>query len=104
MKPPPKLVTTADAGPKWQPLLDSDAATGPAEEGDLRDRMRLDEVLAKHKPAAILHFAALIEVGGSVKDPVAGGWRQVVRLFVDMRDLWLAAERAARRHAPAAAD
>ncbi|MBX4926375.1 UDP-glucose 4-epimerase GalE [Rhizobium binae] len=44
---------------------------GPAEEGDIRDRARLDEVLAKHKPAAILHFAALIEVGGSVKDPVA---------------------------------
>ncbi len=36
---------------------------GPAEEGDIRDRARLDEVLAKHKPSAILHFAALIEVG-----------------------------------------
>jgi len=44
---------------------------GPAEEGDIRDRARLDEVLATHKPAAILHFAALIEVGASVKDPVA---------------------------------
>jgi UDP-glucose 4-epimerase len=44
---------------------------GPAEEGDIRDRARLDEVLAKHKPVAILHFAALIEVGESVKDPVA---------------------------------
>jgi UDP-glucose 4-epimerase len=44
---------------------------GPAEEGDIRDRARLDEVLAKHKPAAILHFAALIEVGESVKNPVA---------------------------------
>jgi len=44
---------------------------GPAEEGDIRDRARLDEVLATHKPAAILHFAALIEVGESVKDPVA---------------------------------
>jgi UDP-glucose 4-epimerase len=44
---------------------------GPAEEGDIRDRARLDDVLAKHKPAAILHFAALIEVGESVKDPVA---------------------------------
>jgi UDP-glucose 4-epimerase len=44
---------------------------GIAEEGDIRDRARLDEVLAKHKPAAILHFAALIEVGESVKDPVA---------------------------------
>ncbi|MDK4733319.1 UDP-glucose 4-epimerase GalE [Rhizobium sp. CNPSo 3490] len=44
---------------------------GPTEEGDIRDRARLDEVLAKHKPAAILHFAALIEVGESVKDPVS---------------------------------
>ncbi|XKM41008.1 UDP-glucose 4-epimerase GalE [Rhizobium ruizarguesonis] len=44
---------------------------GPAEEGDIRDRARLDKVLAKHKPAAILHFAALIEVGESVKDPVS---------------------------------
>ncbi|MBY3042638.1 UDP-glucose 4-epimerase GalE [Rhizobium leguminosarum] len=44
---------------------------GPAEEGDIRDRARLDAVLAKHKPAAILHFAALIEVGESVKDPVS---------------------------------
>ncbi len=44
---------------------------GPAEEGDIRDRGRLDEVLAKHKPAAILHFAALIEVGQSVVDPVS---------------------------------
>ncbi|WP_434733250.1 UDP-glucose 4-epimerase GalE [Rhizobium sp. YTUHZ044] len=44
---------------------------GPAEEGDIRDRARLDEVMAKHKPAAILHFAALIEVGESVKDPVS---------------------------------
>ncbi|TCU16400.1 UDP-glucose 4-epimerase GalE [Rhizobium sullae] len=44
---------------------------GPAEEGDIRDRARLEEVLAKHKPSAILHFAALIEVGESVKDPVS---------------------------------
>lgn len=44
---------------------------GPLERGDIRDRARLDEVLQKHKPAAIMHFAALIEVGKSVKDPVA---------------------------------
>jgi UDP-glucose 4-epimerase len=44
---------------------------GPVEEGDIRDRARLDEVIARHKPSAILHFAALIEVGESVKDPVA---------------------------------
>jgi UDP-glucose 4-epimerase len=45
---------------------------GPLETGDIRDRSRLDEVLAKHKPQAILHFAAAIEVGESVRDP--GGY------------------------------
>lgn len=42
---------------------------GPLEEGDIRDARRLDEVFAKHKPVAVLHFAALIEVGESVKFP-----------------------------------
>jgi UDP-glucose 4-epimerase len=44
---------------------------GMLEEGDIRDRGRLDEVLRKYQPAAIVHFAALIEVGESVKDPTA---------------------------------
>lgn len=44
---------------------------GVLEKGDIRDRQRLDEVLARHKPRAILHFAAMIEVGESVKDPVS---------------------------------
>lgn len=43
---------------------------GPVEEGDIRDRARLDEVFALHKPVAVMHFAALIEVGESVKNPV----------------------------------
>jgi UDP-glucose 4-epimerase len=42
---------------------------GPFEQGDIRDGARLDEVFAKHKPEAVLHFAALIEVGESVKFP-----------------------------------
>ena len=42
---------------------------GPFEQGDIRDRARLDAVLAAHKPEAVLHCAALIEVGESVKDP-----------------------------------
>ncbi|TCL72969.1 UDP-glucose 4-epimerase GalE [Rhizobium sp. BK251] len=42
---------------------------GPLEQGDIRDRQRLDEVFAKYRPAAVLHFAALIEVGESVKNP-----------------------------------
>lgn len=44
---------------------------GPFEEGDIRDRARLAEVFERHKPKAVLHFAALIEVGESVKNPVA---------------------------------
>jgi UDP-glucose 4-epimerase len=42
---------------------------GPFERGDVRDKARLDEAFAKHRPRAVLHFAALIEVGESVKDP-----------------------------------
>jgi UDP-glucose 4-epimerase len=42
---------------------------GKLEIGDIRDRRRLDEVLAKHKPQAIIHFAAAIEVNESVRDP-----------------------------------
>lgn len=44
---------------------------GPVEEGDIRDRVRLREVLALHDPAAVLHFAGLIEVGQSFKEPEA---------------------------------
>ena len=42
---------------------------GVLEQGDIRDGARLDEVIAKHRPVAVLHFAALIEVGESVKEP-----------------------------------
>jgi UDP-glucose 4-epimerase len=44
---------------------------GPLEEGSLADGARLDAVFAKYQPAAIVHFAALIEVGESTKDPLA---------------------------------
>jgi UDP-glucose 4-epimerase len=43
---------------------------GPFEHVDIRDRSRLDEVFDKHRPDAVMHFAALIEVGESVKEPV----------------------------------
>lgn len=45
---------------------------GPLEIGDIRDRAKLDEVLRKYKPEAIVHFAAAIEVGESTRDP--GGY------------------------------
>jgi len=42
---------------------------GPFEHGDLLDRARLDEVFAKHKPVAVMHFAALSQVGESMDIP-----------------------------------
>lgn len=42
---------------------------GPLERGDIRDRESLDNVFAKYRPAAVVHFAALIEVGESVRNP-----------------------------------
>jgi UDP-glucose 4-epimerase len=44
---------------------------GPLETGDIRDRKKLDDVLKKYEPRAIIHFAAAIEVGESVRDPGA---------------------------------
>lgn len=42
---------------------------GPFEQGDLTDRARLDEVFAKHKPVAVMHFAALSQVGEAMSQP-----------------------------------
>jgi len=45
------------------------AKFGLLEQGDIRDTQRLSSVIAQHQPAAIIHFAALIEAGVSVRDP-----------------------------------
>lgn len=42
---------------------------GPLEHGDILDRARLDEVIARYKPQAIMHFAAFAYVGESVTNP-----------------------------------
>ena len=42
---------------------------GPFEHGDILDRQRLDEVLSRYHPQAIVHFAAFAYVGESVTDP-----------------------------------
>ena len=42
---------------------------GPLERGDLTDRARLDQVFETYRPRAILHFAALSQVGESMRDP-----------------------------------
>ncbi|MFN3824745.1 MAG: UDP-glucose 4-epimerase GalE [Pseudorhodobacter sp.] len=42
---------------------------GPFEAGDVQDRARLDEVFARWQPAAVMHFAALSQVGEAMADP-----------------------------------
>jgi len=59
------------------PVSYDDLATGHAEavkwgtleEGSLHDRRRLDEVMARYRPAAVMHFAARSDVGESARDP-----------------------------------
>ncbi|WP_417205611.1 UDP-glucose 4-epimerase GalE [Antarctobacter sp.] len=42
---------------------------GPFERGALSDRARLDEVFAKWQPVAVMHFAALSQVGEAMAKP-----------------------------------
>jgi UDP-glucose 4-epimerase len=42
---------------------------GPLKVGDIRDRSKLDVFLKQYNPEVIVHFAAAIEVGESVRDP-----------------------------------
>lgn len=46
---------------------------GPFERGDLRDGERLAQVFAAYRPSAVMHFAALSQVGESMRDP-GGYW------------------------------
>ena len=42
---------------------------GPFERGDLLDRERLDSVFAAYQPQAVMHFAALSQVGEAMQEP-----------------------------------
>jgi len=53
------LVYGHEAAVKW----------GPLETGELADRARLDEVIARYRPQAVMHFAAFTFVGESIADP-----------------------------------
>ncbi len=50
---------------------------GPLELGDLMDRARLEAVFEKWHPVAVMHFAALSQVGESMSDP-GRYWRENV--------------------------
>ena len=42
---------------------------GPFEQGDVLDRARLDEVFEAYRPTAVMHFAALSQIGEAVQNP-----------------------------------
>ncbi|MCT4334117.1 UDP-glucose 4-epimerase GalE [Paracoccus sp. YLB-12] len=42
---------------------------GPLVQGDLLDRAALDRAFAEHRPVAVLHFAALSQVGEAMAEP-----------------------------------
>lgn len=61
----------------WVPVTYDNLSTGwrdavrfgPFEQGDLTDRARLDEVFARHRPVAVMHFAAINLVGDAMRIP-----------------------------------
>ncbi len=42
---------------------------GPLEQGDIADAARLRDVIGRHRPDAVMHFAAYIQVAESVANP-----------------------------------
>lgn len=42
---------------------------GPLIEGDLTDRAKLDAAFAEYEPVAVMHFAALSQVGEAMREP-----------------------------------
>ncbi|MBS0620170.1 MAG: UDP-glucose 4-epimerase GalE [Verrucomicrobia bacterium] len=48
---------------------EGDVKWGVQEQGDIADRARLEEVIDKYHPIAVIHLAALKAVGESVSDP-----------------------------------
>lgn len=51
---------------------------GPIVEGCLLDRDAIQAALVRHRPDAVMHFAACIEVGESVKEPEKYWWNNLV--------------------------
>ncbi len=64
---------------------------GPLEEGDLLDADRLGDVFARHRPAAVMHFAAFSDVGEATRDP-GKYWRNNVMGSLNLIEAMLAAD------------
>jgi len=67
------------------------AAGAPLEVGDIHDAARLRSVISAHGVDAVMHFAAWLSVGESVRDPIAyyennvGGALSVLRAMIDTK-------------------
>ena len=94
---------------------------GPLVEGDIADVGAVRDALRQHEVFAVMHFAAFLDVGESVREPgryyrnnVIGALSvleamvaesvQILRALVDLRDLRRTAGDADPRNASAAAD
>ena len=64
---------------------------GPLEVGDLNDRARVEEVFARYRPKAAMHFAALSLVGDAMRDPGLY-WRQNVNGALNLIEAAISAE------------
>ncbi len=64
---------------------------GPFEHGDVLDRLRLDEVFAKHEPIAVMHFAARSQVGEAMRDP-GTYWRENITGALNLIEASVAAD------------
>src|SRR5271166_3677553 len=66
---------------------------GPLEEGDIADRACLSAVLVRHRPSAVMHFAAFAYVGESVAQPLlyyrnnVAGTVSLLQTLIDYRPL-----------------
>jgi UDP-arabinose 4-epimerase len=60
----PVVFDNLDSGHDWA------AKWGPLERGDINDAPALAAVLARHRPEAVINFAAIANVGDCERDPV----------------------------------
>ena len=63
---------------------------GPLVEGDLLDRSAIDRAFVMHAPDAVMHFAAVSDVGESMRDP-AKYWRNNVEGSLNLLEATVAA-------------
>ncbi len=64
---------------------------GPMIEGDLLNRAQIDAAFAQYKPVAVMHFAALSQVGDSMKQPGVY-WRNNVQGSLNLIEAAVEAE------------